>query len=576
MSVDIPQTAITLGSVGVPQADVIEATVHLGATKEVSSWELLLQNWDGKYSPGGPYPLSVGQDGYISIGRGANVPQIITTRTESVKFEVTPSEQYVRVSGRCWGEKLFRRVVTKTYSSQKGEDIVKDLLDYFAGLSHVRGGTELVENTDTTYTDLEYSDSPVWDILKYIAGSADQGGVIGYDFRVAPDGKFEFFPKNSKTSSVDLTDKIEQIEYDTDISRVRNKITAYGLADKSLPIDKVSWTRSLTPSDGAWFADSGAIEIDSTGAPDGGACVKLSVPGSLYYGACHITLNSGKEVDCEQYPKIDFQARLDASYSGTGLVTLLDSSSRAVQKKISVGPGDGQFHSLEVGVGSAYANQWDSIQSGFEWTLVKVVRVDFWFSENVGSGDFWIHSLYFGGRRYSAVVEDLASQSAYGLREYCETDEELWSDSECNLRAKALLAYLKDPAIYLTIKSTVIDYGDSPILAADRLFIPFLNAYYRVDSVEYKVDAASQTLTLTIDFEKEPPQLADYLYGLRTYTVNVEKLSRTKLGKRGVPVATAGSGVSGSSVFASNVEIDKTAPVLNLLTGRVVESLCWF
>jgi TctA family transporter len=29
---------------------------------------------------------NVGQDGYICIGRGANVPQLITTRTESVKF----------------------------------------------------------------------------------------------------------------------------------------------------------------------------------------------------------------------------------------------------------------------------------------------------------------------------------------------------------------------------------------------------------------------------------------------------------------------------------------------------------
>jgi hypothetical protein len=86
-------------------------------------------------------------------------------------------------------------------------------------------------------------------------------------------------------------------------------------------------------------------------------------------------------------------------------------------------------------------------------------------------------------------MEDAASQTAYGLREYSETDEELWSDNECNLRARALLNYLKSPAVYLTVTSTLIDYGNTPILAADKLFVPFLNAYFRVDSVEYKVDA---------------------------------------------------------------------------------------
>lgn len=160
-SVIIPVMAVALGSVGVPQGDVVEATVHLGATKEVSSWELKLQNWTGKYSPTGAYPLNVGQDGYICIGRGSNCPQLITTRTESVKFDSTPSEHYVTVSGRCWGEKLFRENVTNNYSGYKGETIVKDLLDHYSGISHVRSSVELVVNTDTTFTDLAVQDTAV-------------------------------------------------------------------------------------------------------------------------------------------------------------------------------------------------------------------------------------------------------------------------------------------------------------------------------------------------------------------------------------------------------------------------------
>ena len=74
MSVEIPQVAVAFGDVGVPQGDVVELRVHLGCTKEVGSFEVLLQNWDKKYSPGGTHPINVGVDGHIDIGRGATVP----------------------------------------------------------------------------------------------------------------------------------------------------------------------------------------------------------------------------------------------------------------------------------------------------------------------------------------------------------------------------------------------------------------------------------------------------------------------------------------------------------------------
>ena len=52
MSVQIPKAAVVFGSVTPPQGDVIDLRIHLGGTKEVSSFECLLQNWDKKYSPG--------------------------------------------------------------------------------------------------------------------------------------------------------------------------------------------------------------------------------------------------------------------------------------------------------------------------------------------------------------------------------------------------------------------------------------------------------------------------------------------------------------------------------------------
>jgi hypothetical protein len=487
-------------------------------------------------------------DGYICIGRGVNVPQIITTRTESVKFESSPNENYVRVGGRCWGEKLFRRVVTKTYTSQKGEAIVKDLLDYYVGLSHVRNSVELVENTDTTYTKLEYTDSPVWDILKYIAESSDLAGVISYDFRVAPDGKFEFFAKNSKTSPVSLSEKIEFSEYRKDISRVRNKIMVYGIADKSVPLDKDAWTESLTPTDGVWTAAAGEVSFDTTKKAKGTGSVKLYAQNN-YYGSAVFTLNVGKEVNCNLYPILEFLAFLEKTFNGNVTIQLYDTSSREAKKNLTVGPDEWRLTSLRVGVGNE--GDWESVAAGFDWTQIKIVRISCDFA-GVGTGSFWVDGLYFGGRRYAAVREDAASQTAYGLRELTETDEELWSDNECDLRAKALLAYLKDPAEYLTISSTVIDYGTTPILPGDKIHVTLPNenvdADFRIESVEYKVDAKTQTLELTLELGKVPPQMADYLYGLRTFTVNVEKLSRTKLGKKGIPSVSQSGGVGSHHV----------------------------
>jgi hypothetical protein len=104
-----------------------------------------------------------------------------------------------------------------------------------------------------------------------------------------------------------------------------------------------------------------------------------------------------------------------------------------------------------------------------------------------------------------------------------------------------------------------------------------VDADFRVDSAEYRVPSDESKLEITLNLGRESPKVADYLYGLRTHTVNVEKLSRTKVGRRGFAVATGGGGGgSASSIFSSNVEIDKASPVLNLLTSRILKAAFGF
>jgi len=137
--------------------------------------------------------------------------------------------------------------------------------------------------------------------------------------------------------------------------------------------------------------------------------------------------------------------------------------------------------------------------------------------------------LFFGGRRYSSTQENAASQASFGLRELVEVNEEFCSDLECESHANALLSSLKDPAESLTIQSTVIDYGDSPILAGDKLHVSLpnegVNGDFRVLSVEYFVDGKTQTLETTLELGRERPLLADHVYALRSRT---DRLSRLK------------------------------------------------
>jgi len=587
VSVEVPKMAIAFGQYGIPQEDIIECRVHLGCTKEVSSFDLLLQNWNGKYSSSGSILLAVGMDGSISIGRGSNVPQIITCRIESIKYESTPTENYVRVSGRCWGERLFRRVFTGTFQNMKGEDIVKYLLDYYAGLSHVRGGTELVENTDTTYTWLEYENTPVWDILKYIAESSDKQGVIGFDFRVAPDGKFEFFPRNSKTSPASLSEKIEVSEYRKDIHRIRNKIFVLGANEKKIPTDanEDSFTESLT-NWGAYYLNHDMMLWSDHITEDGQA--KYSDSYSIYV-----------------YPTSSAPVK-----SATGMYRIINAIKcrgpdgfkqlRFWLKWYRDGDGDPSTVKvyLETNVDAYYykeirpligkKGEWKKIVLNLEeywapygspdWNNINRIGFQIEFTSDCNPR-LWVDHVVFEDCRFSAKEEDTASQSNYGLRELTETDEELYSDNECLLRAKALLTHLKDPVEYITIRSTVIDYGNTPLLPGDKIHVTLpnenVNADFRIISAEYRVDAKTQTLEITLELGKEIPLLADYLYGLRSTTVTVEKLSRTKLGKGSIPPivrAPTGHDHSGETIRPNAVNCN-TVSAAAKITGNTFGDL---
>jgi len=445
-------------------------------------------------------------------------------------------------------------VITKTYENQKGEAIVKDLIDYYVGLSHVRDSTELIENTDTTYTLLEYENTPVFDVLKYIASSADKSGVVGFDFRVEPDAKFAFFPRNSKTSPISLAERIEVSEYRRDIHRIRNRIIAYGARGRPYPldVDGQPWSDTLTenigkPNNflnhilGKWEPLTGntIMDIETTYVFQGVQCVKATCTTNMDYVSFWWVFTDGY-VNANRYPALVFALKADDHHILNHLIELHDGTGddNVAWRGFTI-PRTGEWEVIKLGIGKNHIDEWtESVfnVSDFRWDLIRGVRFTIYqkFQE---SGDVWVDMFHFGegrweARRPLASQEPTSSQTAYGVRELVEVDEELHSDNECDLRAKALLAHLENPAEYITVRSTVLDYGTNPVLPGDKIHVTLPNenidADYRIISAEYRLNAATQTLEIALELGRETPLLADYLYTLRSRS---DSLARYKQGQ---------------------------------------------
>ncbi|MCW3998926.1 MAG: hypothetical protein NWE93_01645 [Candidatus Bathyarchaeota archaeon] len=515
-----PSITLYSGATGGPinQADIQELTVHLGGTDEVSSFAYRLQNWNGKYSPNGS-PIALGEDGYILMGRGANCPQLITTRNENMKFQSNPIEHYVTVSGRDWGERLFREYVTEGYALMKGEDIVKHILDYHSGLPHIRNGADLVESTDTTFTRLDYENKQAWDILKQIAQDSDKAGAIGYDFRVAPDGRFEFFHRGAKTSSVSLIDRIEEAETESDILSVRNKVTIYGAATKSTPIDADETVESLTPTSGTWTGFYGTLSLDATKKYGTATSSVKNNSGANLEAVTIFTFIT--PVNTDLYPALILALFRDANMKSDGTRIVIYDAWGATASQTLSNVGENEWTPYEIAVGDSSEN-WN-IPLSFDWTQVKTFYIYSAVTTPGTAGNIWYGNLYFGKGRYSNIQQDAASISRYGERQYVDIVEDLYSDNECMLRAKSILAYKKQIKTSLVLKSTLIDYGTTPILPGDMIAVTLPNenissVSFLVKSVEYHVLAENNTLDISLNLGYQKQLMADWIYALRART----------------------------------------------------------
>jgi len=123
-----------------------------------------------------------------------------------------------------------------------------NLVNAYTTAANAEVKRDLICHSDTTYTQMIYTRTTVYEIIKFIAATADLSGTIGYDFRIEYDELFAFLPLNSQAESYSLQDECQFNRYLKDALRVKNKITVLGKADKPYPLDTDGqpWSDALT------------------------------------------------------------------------------------------------------------------------------------------------------------------------------------------------------------------------------------------------------------------------------------------------------------------------------------------
>jgi len=487
--------------------DVVELNLHLAVTEEVGSVNCLLQNFDAKYTD----QITAGDLIEVAMSRtGESWAKVFKGRIDAVAKRAEASlrgpQHYLRLRGRDLGAELFNRLVTKKYVNKEGSEIVKDVLSNYTPLASVG-----VETTNSAYIEEEYENKPAWEIVKYVAETAKNiSNVIGYDFK-CEEGDLKFFPKSKYASAVSLDGIITLCEHESAIERVRNKVYVYGEASKPYPLDKDSWTESLTPSDGAWSSGTGtgSVSLDSTEKIVGNYCIKHATTTPDYYGRAVFALNAGKEINSNVYPSVNFQIKEESAFSGEVTLILEDINGNWAAKEYRIG-NNKKWHFESFMCGQKHEDEWSGSNiSNFNWEKIKKLLFDAHFS-GTGTGAFWIDNLYFSHCRWSAMAEDSTSQSKYGVRELAVVDETLVSDDACAKVANAELKYREDPAESLRV--TVL--GDPRIVAGETIHVTSPNenidADYRIQAVDHFMDDEGEFET-SLTLIAEPPRIAEIL-----------------------------------------------------------------
>jgi hypothetical protein len=488
------------------------------------------------------YPIVKGQAATIKLGRDPHMPLMLTGKIEKLDETERPASNELMVSGRCEGRRLYNLHWTSRQAEINASALLKMVVEY-VGLSHVRDGTELIEDSPTVYSLLDYEDTPVYDIVNYVVETCvSPDGAIGYDWRVCPDGKFQSFPIGSKIYAKDLVGFEEEAALSSSILKIFNRVKVRGQRTKAMPADRdgmteilekfvepsgeyllfypppmymywaayPSWANMdcLTHNPNSNFVAKGRYSVrlkrDPVGQTDPTTTINLI---AHFYNALNLDMYQGIEV-------------LLKSYATTQdvMVYLQDITNRQILQNFKLDTAEATvggyplypWKVLNLKTGFKNRGAWRHLctEESFDWKHINLVVFVFTASNPLQLSYVWADGLVFTDARFEATAEDEISQGQHGIIELEPVlDEQLASDVACGLRAQALLNYYKQEADSFSVKSSVFDYEDTPILAGDKVRVNLPNRnisdYYGVQWAELDVERTNLELTLRLGKVRE-------------------------------------------------------------------------
>jgi len=380
----------------------------------------------------------------------------------------------------------------------------------------------MIEPSDTTFTVLDLDSIPLNDVLLDAANASDRNGVIGFEIRTTPSGKFQFFPVGSKMKSeMNITEILQKADWKDSISRIRNKIRVNGAYLKQYPDDLDSWTESLT----GWTATSGLnLQLDASIKRKGNYSIYIATPGGGGLISLYRTFAA-----LRKYQNFTSWFRVPGNLGGGyfRIRLLAPDDSNYFEAELSSwlqAHCIGAFGFLSIALGPK--NMYDANPDGSwtmtgeaNWRKVSGLRI---LMNSLGATSYLNidGDIGFQHGPHTALVEDSTSQGLYGIRERTFSFDDLFSDAECALRASALLEFLAESAQSTETESEVFVYVDKPLLAADTIHhhIGNLNVDgdYRVNRVIYQAFGGTEKkLLISFSLGNEPKNAADWLHALR-------------------------------------------------------------
>lgn len=415
--------------------------------------------------------------GYTTVPANPN----FIGRVTSISAPLRTESGFIRViSGLSQGEILLRRQKkNKFYTGTNASVIVTEWAnDLGLGTGDI--------TADTNQPDIEVRTKTYFDLMRQISDYwIDGANQIKKDFYVDIDFDLVWKVRPLRSAGVEtftVGKNIEGYSVAQKVEPVKNEITIYGSADKPLPLDKDTWTESLTD----WTASVGSLVLDAVtfqvGAKSirawdnagGIATFKRDIPRTTIRDINKLFFWSIATPHMPTTLKVRLHAPDNANYFHADFTT----------------GGAWTFNEFDLGAEHEYhatgnPNGTWTLQGSPNWWDIEFIEFYADYAPNSNAFVF-IDGLWFFPKRWSNTASDAGSQTSYGQRDLEITDDKLHSDTECQRRAETLEFTLKNHPTQITL----LTKGNTNVLIGDRLSmtIPAENisaVNYDIFSVEH-------------------------------------------------------------------------------------------